>query len=206
VTRYDRKQGGIRMTSGHQDELDALKQSLLKLATIANQLDTRSAQAVQRVEASTDSLDQGMHRLESGATRLASEGLQVIREQARQAVAQGTAQALGEFDKQLQAGIQIAQRAALDMDEQRKRLARAQGGLVWKAMVALTIGSLLAAGGSGYIAWKSMQEIRRAEFGQDILQATRSGMLTRCGDALCAKVDGQAKRYGSDEEYVLLVR
>ena len=39
----------------------------------------------------------------------------------------------------------------------------------------LTIGSLLAAGGSSYIAWKSMREIRRAEFGQDILQATQSG-------------------------------
>src|SRR3546814_9433499 len=128
------------MTPGNQDSLDALKQSLLKLATIANQLDARSAQAVQRVEASTDSLDQGMHRLESGATRLASEALQVIREQARQAVTQGTAQALGELDSQLQTGIQAAQRAALDMDEQCKRLARMQGGLVWKALVALTIG------------------------------------------------------------------
>lgn len=194
------------MTPGNQDSLDALKQSLLKLATIANQLDARSAQAVQRVEASTDSLDHGMHRLESGATRLASEALQVIREQARQAVTQGTAQALGELDAQLHAGIQGAQRTALEMEEQRKRLARMQGGLVWKALVTLTIGSLLAAGGSGYIAWKSMQEVRRAKFGQDILQATRAGVLTRCGDALCAKVGEQAERYGSDEEYVLLVR
>src|SRR3546814_3334982 len=94
-------------------------------------------------------------------------------------VTQGTAQALGELDSQLQTGIQAAQRAALDMDEQRKRLVRMQGGLVWKALVALTIGSLLAAGGSGYIAWKSMHEVRRAEFGQDILQATQSGVLTR---------------------------
>ena len=194
------------MTPGNQDSLDALKQSLLKLATIANQLDARSTRAVQQVEASTESLDRGMHRLESGATRLASEALQMIGEQARQTVAQGTAQAMGELDAQLQAGIRAAQKAALDMDEQRKRLARAQGGLVWKALVALTIGSLLAAGGSSYIAWKSMREIRRAEFGQDILQATQSGALTRCGDALCAKVGGQTERYGSDEEYVLLVR
>src|SRR3546814_12105795 len=116
------------MTPGNQDSLDALKQSLLKLATIANQLDARSAQAVQRVEASTDSLDQGMHRLESGATRVASDALQVIREQARQAVTQGTAQALGELDSPLQAGIQAAQRAALDMADQRKRLNRKSDG------------------------------------------------------------------------------
>lgn len=193
------------MTPGQQDELDALKQSLIKLATIANQLDARSARAVQQIEASTDSLDRGMHRLESGATHLAGEALQMIGQQARQAVTQGTTQALGELDKQLQAGIQAAQRAALDMDEQHKRLARAQGGLVWKALVALTTGSLLAAGGSGYIAWKSMREIQRAEFGHDILQATQSGVLTRCGRALCAKVGEQAVRYGSNEEYVLLV-
>lgn len=194
------------MTPGNQDGLDALKQSLLKLATIANHLDARNAQAVQQVEASTESLDRSMHRLESGAKRLADEALQVIGEQARQTVAQGAAQAMNELDAQLQAGIQAAQRAVLDMDEQRKRLARAQGGLVWKALVALAIGSLLAAGGSGYIAWKNMREVRRAEFGQDILQATQSGVLTRCGDALCAKVGKQAVRYGSDEEYVLLVR
>src|SRR3546814_2456007 len=112
------------MTPGNQDSLDALKQSLLKLATIANQLDARSAQAVQRVEASTDSLDQGMHRLESGATRLASEALQVIREQARQAVTQGTAQALGELDSQLQTGIQAAQRRSEEHTSELQSLMR----------------------------------------------------------------------------------
>src|SRR3546814_19428556 len=101
-----------------------------------------------------------------------------------------------DLDSQLQTGIQAAQRAALDMDEQCKRLARMQGGLVWKALVALTIGSLLAAGGSGYIAWKSMHEVRRAAFGQDILQATQSGVLTRCGDALFEKVGEERKSVG----------
>src|SRR3546814_808774 len=105
-----------------------------------------------------------------------------------------------------QTAIQAAQGRARDIEEQRKRRGRVQGGLVGKALVALTIGSRLAAGGSGYIAWKSMHEARRAEFGQDILQATQSGVLTRCGDALCAKVGEQAARYGSNEEYVLLVR
>src|SRR3546814_17756657 len=124
------------MTPGSQDSLDALKQSLLKLATIANQLDARSAQAVQRVEASTDSLDQGMHRLESGATRLASEALQVIREQARQAVTQGTAQALGELASQLQTGLQAAQRAALTMDDKCNPPSPMTGGRVWETLGA----------------------------------------------------------------------
>lgn len=194
------------MTTGHQDDLDALKQSLLKLATIANQLDARSAQAVQQIETCRETLELGVHRLESDAARLAGDALRIVREQAAQMVAQGTAQALSELDTHLQAGIHAAQRTALDMDGQRRRLARAQGGLVWKALAALMIGSLLAAGGSAYIAWKSMRDLQRAEFGQDILHATRNGMLTRCGDALCAKVGQQARRYGSNGEYVLLVR
>lgn len=193
------------MTSGDRDELDALKQTLLKTATIANQLDARSAQAVRQVEASTGMLDRGVQRLESGAARFAGEALQLIGEQARQSVGQGVAQALDDFNTQLQAGARAAQWAAQGMEEQRNRLARTQGGLVWKASVALAIGSLLAAGGSGYIAWNSMREVRRAEFGQDILQATRNGMLTRCGEALCAKVGKRPTRYGSSGEYVLLV-
>lgn len=193
------------MAPGNRDELDALKQTLLKMATIANQLDARSAQAVQQVEASTGILDQGMQRLESGAARLAGDALQLIGEQSRQVVAHGATQALDEFNTQLQAGARAAQWAAQGMEEQRNRLVRAQGGLVWKASVALAIGSLLAAGGSGYVAWNSMREVRRAEFGQDILQATRSGMLTRCGEALCAKVGERPTRYGNSGEYVLLV-
>lgn len=193
------------MTSGDRDELEALKQALLKTATIANQLDARSAQAVRQVEASTGMLDRGVQRLESGAARFAGEALQLIGEQARQSVGQGVAQALDDFNTQLQAGARAAQWAAQGMEEQRNRLARTQGGLVWKASVALAIGSLLAAGGSGYIAWNSMREVRRAEFGQDILQATRNGMLTRCGETLCAKVGKRPTRYGSSGEYVLLV-
>src|SRR3546814_18878201 len=116
-----------------------------------------------------------MNPLESRGTGVASEALQVSREQARRAVTQGTAQALGELDAQLYAGIQGEQRAELDMDEQRKSLVRMQGGLVWKALVALTNGWLLAAGGSGYIERTSLPDVQRAEFGQDIVRATKSG-------------------------------
>lgn len=192
------------MTHDNQDDLDALKQSLIKLATIANQLDVRSAQAVQQVEASTGTLDQGARRLESGAAQFAAQALQLIGDQARQAVAQGATQALDGFNTQLQTGARTAQWAAEGMEEQRKRLDRVQNGLVWKGLIALTVGSLLAAGGSGYIAWKSMREVRRADFGQDILQATQAGVLTRCGESLCAKVGKQAARYGEGGEYVLL--
>lgn len=192
------------MTTSQSDDFDALKQSLIKLATIANQLDARSAQATRQVEASADALDLSVSRLESGAARFAKEALQLIGEQARQTVAQGVAQALGEFNAQLQTSTHAAQRAAQGMEEQRKGLNHVQRVLVWKGLAALVIGSILAAGGSGFIAWKSMREIRRAEFGQDILRASQNGVLTRCDGTLCAKVGDQAARYGKNDEYVLL--
>jgi len=71
-------------------------------------------------------------------------------------------------------------------------------------LLALFIGALLAVGGAGFVVWDSMREIKTAQFDQDILHATQTGALTRCGEALCVKVGKQIKRYGNDGDYVLL--
>src|SRR6185312_7433604 len=56
-------------------------------------------------------------------------------------------------------GVQWAAQA---MDEQRKGLAAARRSLLWIGAMALLIGSLLAAGGTAWIAHRSMQEIAQA--------------------------------------------
>ena len=76
--------------------------------------------------------------------------------------------------------------------------------LVWNGLIALLVGSLLAAGGAAWIARDSMQKVAQAHFGQDILQAAQSGAITRCGDLLCAKVGKKLQRYGKEGEYLLL--
>jgi hypothetical protein len=70
--------------------------------------------------------------------------------------------------------------------------------------MALLTGSVLAAGGSSYIAWKNMDEIKRAEFGTAIIRATQSGALTHCDDVLCVKAGKNAPRYGKNGEYILV--
>jgi len=70
--------------------------------------------------------------------------------------------------------------------------------------MALLIGSLLAAGGTAWIAHRSMQEIAQADFGKDILQATRDGSITRCGVSLCVRIGKKPRYYGKEGEYVLL--
>ena len=41
-------------------------------------------------------------------------------------------------------------------------------------------------------------------FGEDILEATRNGSITRCGEALCVKAGADARRAGPGGEYLLL--
>lgn len=85
-------------------------------------------------------------------------------------------------------------------------LTAAQGALVWKGLIALGIGSLLAALGCGFYAWHTLREVRQAEFSRDILRATQTGVLVPCGEgALCIKVGAKPRRAGEKGEYMVLV-
>ncbi|SDQ86842.1 hypothetical protein [Pseudoxanthomonas sp. CF125] len=186
--------------------LEEVKKLLVKLAAIANQIDARSVEAVRRIEGSAAALDQGRQRFNASAEQFVGQAVRSIGEQAHDVIVQGTGQAVRQFNAQLQQSAASAKSSAETMREQHNLLARAQSMLVWKGLIALIIGSLLAAGGSSYLVWKNMRELKRAEFGADILHATQSGSLTRCGkdNALCAKVGKSPKRAGMQGEYLLL--
>lgn len=192
------------MDISRTDDVEALRQALTKLMAIADRLEGRNAQTVQRIEAATVALDQGVGRLDGSGERFAQSALQVIASSTQQAVGQGAGQALGEFRQQLQQSVDIARSAARAMDEQQRGLTIARRSLVWNGLIALLVGSLLAAGGAGWMTYRSMQQMARAHFGQDILQATQRGAITRCGESLCAKVGRQPQHYGKDGQYVLL--
>lgn len=188
------------------DNLDEVKQLLIKLAAIANQIDARNLDALRRIEASAGALDQGMQRFDTGAQHFVNQAVRLVGAQAHDVIAQGAGQAVDQFNTQLQQSAGRAKWAAETMGEQRRLLTQAQRMLVWKGLIALIIGSLLAAGGSSYLAWMSMREIKHAEFGADILRATQSGSLTRCGknNALCVRVGKNPARVGAQGEYLLL--
>lgn len=192
------------MDISRTDEVDAVRQALIKLMAIADRLETRNMQTVERIEAASVALGQGVERLDGSGERFARSALQVIGNDAQQAVAQGAAQALAEFRRQLQQSADSAQSAAHMMDQQSRGLTTARRTLVWNGMIALLVGSLLAACGAGWVAHRSMQEMAQAHFRQDILQATQRGAITRCGDALCARVGKKSRRYGKDGQYLLL--
>jgi hypothetical protein len=188
----------------HDNEQDKLGQLLIKLTFIAQQLDKRSEQAVQRVEASSATLDQSAQRLNGGSEQFAREALRIIAVEAEQVITGSVGQASKQLSSSLIDGARTAQQAAHSLQSQRALLSRAQTAIVWKGLGALIIGCLLAVGGSGYFAWKSMQQIEQANFGQDVLRATQNGTLNRCGGVLCAKVGKRPQRYGDSGDYVLL--
>lgn len=185
-------------------DVEELEQLVLQLATIARQLDRRSDLAVEHVDASTAALDRELHALSDGTERFVHEATQAVGEQAREVIAQGAGSALAAFNRQLEASAQVARAAAGALDEQRRQLDAARRTLAWRAGGALLVASLLAMGIVGYAGWKAMQQVRSAQFAEDIVHATQSGALTRCGSALCVKVREPVRRYNKNPAYVLI--
>jgi hypothetical protein len=182
------------------------RQLLVKLAHVASQIEAHSSAALQRIEASTGALDQGVQRLDGGVERFTRQAMQAISHGSQAAVEHGARQALEGFDLQLQQSTSHARTAADTLLARSRMVGLAQRALVWQGLAALSVGSLLAAGGSAYVAWHSMREVRQAEFGTAVLRATQSGVLTACGkgQALCVKVGEKPRRAGARGEYILL--
>ncbi|MBS0199593.1 MAG: hypothetical protein JSR70_04000 [Proteobacteria bacterium] len=79
-----------------------------------------------------------------------------------------------------------------------KALRSAQLRFTTIASLALLIAAAVAAGGSAWMMWRSHQELQRAEFAQGVLEATRSGAITMCGDQVCVRVGNKPKRANAD--------
>lgn len=190
----------------NSEDVAAVRQALTKLMAIADRLDTRNLESVQKMEVAAAALEQGVNRLSHGGEQFAERAMQIIGSRTEQVITHGSSQAVGKLSQQLVQSAGSAQSAARAMEEQSRGLTSARRSLVWNGLMALAVGALLAAGGSAWIAHRSLQEIARADFGKDILQATQRGVLTRCGDLLCARIGKKPRRYGAGGEYVILLQ
>lgn len=187
-----------------QDDIKAVTKQLAYLLVIANQLNQNHQTAVQQVSASAGVLDLGVQQLHADTERFASDVTRTVGAQARQVIAEGTAQAVAELNQQLRASGSVAQVAAQTMEAQRRRLVATQRSMVWISLSALVIGSLLSVGGAVYAVRQSRQAMDQAHFAADILQATQNGAITRCGTSLCVNAGKKPQRYGQNGDYLLL--
>ena len=182
----------------------AFKDLTLKLLALADRMEQRDERFVGLLKQHVAELQNATQAVSSGGQALARDALDMLRGQARDAVADSIAEAANTSKTQLEASASSASWSAREVKEAATELRKQRGLWLWAAPMALIAGALLTAGGSSFLLWKNAKELKRAEFGQDVLRATQSGALTRCGKALCAKVGTEPKRFGKQGEYVLL--
>lgn len=183
---------------------EASKNLTLRLLALADRMEQRDERFIWQLRQHVSELQNATQAVSSGGQKFARDALDMLRSQARDAMAGSIAEAVQASKAQLDASASSASWSAREVNEAAMELRKQRGLWLWAAPMALIAGALLAAGGSSFLVWKNTKELKRAEFGRDILQATQSGALNRCGEALCVKVGTKPKRFGNDGEYVLL--
>lgn len=169
-------------------QLEDVKELVLKLAAIAGRIDQRNQAGTARIADGVQTLDLASRRLLGGADQFAGAVMQAVGQQVQGVIAEHSAHALDGFNKQLRTSTGRVQWATEALAEQRKTLHRTQRTLVWQGLIALLIGSVLAAGAGGYLFWQARHIGGDAALTADIRQAVASGALARCNDGrLCAR-------------------
>ena len=184
----------------NENSLSEVQALLKQLSMVAETISARNDQAARRIQASADALGKNVEQIASGGEQLARNALNALGTQGSQMLSQGTEQALNQFQSQMKQSINQAQQLEQVLAQHRRGVV----GLTRIGLIVLAIGALLAAGGSAYVAYDRSRVIENAHFGQDILQATNSGAINRCGGKLCVKVGKTPARYSQNPDYVLI--
>lgn len=189
------------------EQLDEVKETVLKLAAIAGQIDQRNRAGTQQIENGVQALSDTARRLQDGAERFANAVMQRVGEQVQSVVADRSAAALDHFNEQLQASTGRVQWATEALTEQRKLLTAAQRTLIWKGLLALLVGSVLAAATGGYLLWQARHLDGDPALAADIRQAVASGALTRCNqNELCARTSAVSRGDKHPHSQYVIVR
>ena len=181
-----------------------LQETALRLSVVVDFLEERAEQASLQSAQGAQALRQAIDGFDARSRQLSQDVVTAIASRAEGEIRQAIARAAEQCTARLQDAGQSAVRAAALLDGKAHALGDSQRRLAWKAGIALLVGAALAAGGSAAVAWKSLRDIERAGFGEDILQATRDGTITRCGESLCVKAGPGARRAGPGGEYLLI--
>jgi hypothetical protein len=178
-----------------------LQQLALRLSAFVDVLGKHASRLVQETSQETQALRATAQTMGVQAQRLSQELVQAVGRQARDVIERNAGEGMRHGSEQLRSAGELARHAADAMQRELAQLRAAQQSLLWKAGTILVIGALLAAGTSGYLAWRNHRAMQQARFSTDILEATRSGALTRCGDMLCARIGAHPARFGANKEY-----
>ena len=183
------------------NDTDDLQELALRLSAFADVLNQHATRLIQEAGNSTQALRETTSAFSSQTQQLSRELVKSVGMQAREVVERHAADGMQESSKALHRAATHAESVATAMQGELQRLGAAQRSLVWKSGLGLLAGAVLAVCGSGYLVWKNQQALKRAEFSSEMVEAMRTGALTRCDDAICARVGAKPRRFGDRGEY-----
>ncbi|MGN6282821.1 hypothetical protein [Frateuria sp.] len=178
-----------------------LQQLALRLSAFANVLGEHAEHLVAETARGTQTLKETAQGLGLQAGQLARELAASVGQEVRAGIERNVSVGMRQGGERLQSACDAATRAASAMERELDRMRRLSRSVLWRSGLALLVGAVLAAGGSGYLAWRNHQAIERAQFSADLLEAIRSGAIRPCGDGLCARLATDAPHYGTHGEY-----
>ena len=183
---------------------DALRQLAVRLVAISELLEQRSEHAVQRVDASAAQLEHASRLMGVNGEKITQDLVDALRQQGATAIRQGVGGAIAQCLTTFKTAEAEAARAAAEWSVQRRQLASSQRRVLWGSATALIVGSLLSVGGSAWVVREHVRQLKQVQFGEDLLAATRTGAITRCGENLCVRAAKTPVRYGASGEYVVV--
>lgn len=183
---------------------DDLQELALRLSAFADVLSQHATRLVQETGHSTQALRETAAAFSTQAQQISRELVHSVGVQAREVIERHAADGMRQSGERLHEAAKRAESSAGALQRELQRLSVAQHSLVWKSGLGLLLGSLLAVGGSGYFAWKSHQAVKQAEFPTGIVEAMRTGALTRCDGSICARIGDKPKRFGDKGQYAVV--
>ena len=192
-------------------EFSTLVETAKRLALLAETLERRSEAAAAQHQQAVQALDQALARMRGDVDRVIVGADTRIGQAARGAVDAALAEGAGRYDRS-------AAGAAARLDGLGEAIARTRQSmgtdmrrLAWVSYAAVAGAVvLLAAGGLGliHIEYRAYREAQAradaAGVSAELAEAYARVNLTSCGGKPCVKLDGKARRWGRDGEYVIL--
>jgi hypothetical protein len=179
----------------------AQKKLLEQSAMLMESHKRENAQLRSQLMQATAHLQQATQQLELGGQRFGVDAMKLIGDGTRKVLMENAAQAMDQVHRQTEVTSQRLTAAAETAREQSRQLNRAQTTMVWKSLIFMAVGALLLVGGSSLWAWTSSKEALRYRVEADLGRRVSQADLVKCGEGLCANVDGKGQRLGDKQQY-----
>lgn len=180
---------------------EQLQELALRLSAFTDTLTRQTERLMQESQRSTQALQDTARHFAGQSGQVSQQLVQAVSQQARASIELGAKDGLLPASEALHRAGQDARQATASLHQALADLRHSQRGMVWKSGLALVLGGLLVTATSGYLIWQARQTMAQASFSHELIEATRSGALTRCGDTLCARVGAKPHRAGANGEY-----